>query len=336
MSNKFKKLFFIDNMDQMDPAVNLAIEEFSVRNLSIENDYFFVYRNNPSVIVGRHQNIFEEVDQKYARLTKTPVFRRISGGGTVYHDPGNINFTYITRHTFEKFNNYRMFITPVIRSLKELSVPAVLNNRNDIMVENKKVSGNAQFTSRDRMMSHGTLLFDTDLARLRKALKKTDGEIESKSTKSVRSSVTNIREYFSQKIDINTFTRLLINNVSSEWHDFSIYKFDDAQWDEIYQLARNKYDSWDWNYGQSPKFKIKKCDYISGTQIKAELEILNGIIHSCLLISSADQMTDMNELGQLFNGHRYYYDDIWHLLSGVDLKHYFKNVTNIEFINLLC
>lgn len=186
------------------------------------------------------------------------------------------------------------------------------------------------------MMSHGTLLFDTDLTRLRKTLKSTDGGIESKSTKSVRSKVTNIWEYFHPKIDINTFKQILVDNISGDWNDFYVYKFDDEQWKEINQLARKKYSSWDWNYGQSPKFKIKKSDYLSGIRVKAELEIHNGIIRSCSLTSPSDQLAGIDNLGAFFNGQRYYYEDLLELLSRVDLNHYFKNVTNNDFINFLC
>ena len=156
-------LKLIDNNNVTDPCINLSLEEFCVRNLDMKDDYLLFYINEPSIIIGKHQNTIEEINMKYVKDNNINVVRRISGGGTVYHDKGNLNFSFMTRHSQKSIHNFKLFTDPVIRVLNQLGVKAILNGRNDITVEGRKISGNAQFTDTRSMFSHGTLLFDSDI-----------------------------------------------------------------------------------------------------------------------------------------------------------------------------
>jgi len=151
-------MYLIKTPPTTNPYLNIAIEEYAVRNLDMSHDYLFIYSNAPSVVIGKNQNPFMEVNLPFLKTNNIKLARRISGGGAVYHEPGNLNFCYITESTKENFNNYKKFLNPIIEYLNSLGIPAVINQRNDIEVEGLKISGNAQFTSRNRMLSHGTLL----------------------------------------------------------------------------------------------------------------------------------------------------------------------------------
>ena len=187
-------MILIDHRGNSDPYINAAIEEYMVREMDTSGqDYLLLYINAPCVVVGKNQSIYKEVNVDYLRSGK-PLIRRISGGGTVYHDEGNLCFAFLTAFDEKKVNNYRHFNQPIVDALQKAGIDAQFNKRNDILWEEKKISGNAQFTDRKNILSHGTLLVNADLDRLRSALKPNAYEVESKAVSSTRSSVLNISE----------------------------------------------------------------------------------------------------------------------------------------------
>src|SRR5690554_2341039 len=161
-------MIFIDNEGNNDPHLNLALEEYIVRNFK-DKDYLLFYINEPSIIIGRNQNTLEEINQSYVEENGIHVVRRISGGGAVYHDLGNLNFSFITNYDKKSLNNFRKFTEPIINVLQSLEVNAELKGRNDIVADGRKISGNAQFSTAKRMFSHGTLLFDSNLSEVANA-----------------------------------------------------------------------------------------------------------------------------------------------------------------------
>jgi lipoate---protein ligase len=270
-----------------DPKLNLAIEEFAVRNLDTSKEYLFIYSNVPSIIIGKNQNPFQETNWPFIEKNNIEIVRRISGGGTVYHGPGNINFSFITQNSKENFNKYTRFLGPIVHTLNSLNVKARINKRNDLVIGERKISGNAQFTSRNRLLSHGTLLYKANLTAISKALNAPISKIISKSTKSVRSKVTNIYDYLEKKRDIESFKTILTQGLLEAFSFDGYLEFDQIQWNEINSLAIEKYSSWDWNWGRTPKFnilienldikfkaslhisagKIKKIDFQSGGKL---------------------------------------------------------------------
>ncbi|MBT9259920.1 MAG: lipoate--protein ligase, partial [Clostridiales bacterium] len=184
-------MIFVENGPIYDPRINLAIEEYILRHLDKEQTYLLFYINDPSIIIGRNQNTLEEIDDAYCREHGIHVVRRLSGGGAVYHDRGNLNFSFITKDDGQSFMNFRKFTEPVVEALRALGVPAELTGRNDIQVGDRKISGNAQFTTGGRMFSHGTLMLSVDLDRVSRALRPKAEKFQSKSTKSVRARVAN-------------------------------------------------------------------------------------------------------------------------------------------------
>ncbi|MDF2726267.1 MAG: lipoate--protein ligase, partial [Paenibacillus sp.] len=186
---------FIDNRGMTDPALNLALEEIALKTFPADEDYLLFYINEPSIIIGKNQNTVEEVNAGYVKEHGIHVVRRLSGGGAVYHDLGNLNFSFITNDDGQSFHNYRKFTDPVVQALRKLGVEAELTGRNDIQVGERKISGNAQYSTKGRMFSHGTLMFDSEIDNVVSALNVNAEKIKSKGVKSIRSRVANICEF---------------------------------------------------------------------------------------------------------------------------------------------
>jgi lipoate-protein ligase A len=239
------------NNDNRDPCINLALEEYCVRNLDISVPYLLLYINDPSIIIGKHQNTLEEINLPYVRANNIRVARRISGGGAVYHDHGNLNFSFIRRFGQGQMLRFEEFTRPVTRALAELGIHAELGGRNDITVDGRKISGNAQFTTVHSMFSHGTLLFDSRLDQVEEALNVKTGKIASKGVKSVRSRVANISEFLHQPIAMEQFREHLIRSIFEGRNPVPEYRLGEQEWEQVHHLADSVYRQWDWTYGMS-------------------------------------------------------------------------------------
>ena len=246
-------MLYIDLPGNKKPSFYLAAEEYFVRNLDISKDYLFLYKNNPCIIIGKHQNPFIEINLKYATEKNFPFYRRISGGGSVFHDPGNLNFCFITKNSYQVYNTYRKFLEPIISFLKKQNINAEINKRNDLILDGKKISGNAQFTSRDRLFCHGTLLLNSTLDDLKETLKPGDYGIESKSTRSVSSSVRNIFEQVLEH-EKDTFIADLRQSILEYFENDGTIIPDSSDLSEIKKLQKEKFETWEWNWGRTPFF----------------------------------------------------------------------------------
>ncbi|HAS42435.1 MAG TPA: lipoate--protein ligase [Microscillaceae bacterium] len=276
-------MHYIDNQGITDPKVNLAIEEHVLRNFDPTGEFLMLYINAPSVILGKHQNVFEEVNVDFVQESGVQVVRRVSGGGTVYHDLGNLNFSYLVPHDAAKVNNYQYFLNPIVAALQSLGVPAEISPRNDIMAAGKKVSGNAQFSTTKRMVSHGTLLFNSEIIHLSQSLKALDSNIQSKSIKSYRSPVANIATYLSpaqrQELDMEQFKKVLLKHIF-QTEEIPVYQLTPEDWEVVNTLVQEKYSTWEWNFARSPKFSLENTAEINDTKITAQLQVKKGYITS--------------------------------------------------------
>jgi lipoate-protein ligase A len=328
-------MLFIDNRGITDPRINLAIEEYALKNLSINETYLLFYINEPSIIIGKNQNTIEEINTEYVESHGIHVVRRLSGGGAVYHDLGNLNFSFITKDDGESFHNFLKFTEPVINALKKLGVNAELSGRNDLTAEGRKISGNAQFSTKGRMFSHGTLLFDSEIESVVSALKVKKDKIESKGIKSIRSRVANISEFMDQKITIEEFRSMLLKNIFGDLNEIPEYKLTDEDWEKIHQLSKERYQNWDWNYGKSPKFDLQHSHRFPVGQIDIRLNVAKGKIEDCKIYGDFFGVGDVTEIENKLTGIRYEKIEIEKALEKVDIKHYFGNITKEEFINLV-
>ena len=217
-------MLFIDNKGITNPQINLAIEEYVLRNLGEDESYLLFYINEPSIIIGKNQNTIEEINTDYVESKGIKVVRRLSGGGAVYHDFGNLNFSFITKDDGDSFHNFKKFTEPVVQALKKMGINAELSGRNDLMVEGRKISGNAQFSTKGKMFSHGTLLFNSEMDHIVSALKVRKDKIESKGIKSVRSRVANISEFLHEPMTMEQFRMELLKNIFESRIDKGLVK----------------------------------------------------------------------------------------------------------------
>ncbi|HFU9634489.1 TPA: lipoate--protein ligase [Streptococcus agalactiae] len=241
-----------------DPAYNVALEAYAFQKLTDIDEIFILWINEPAIIIGRHQNTIQEINKEFIDKNGIHVVRRLSGGGAVYHDLNNLNYTIISNNTQEGAFDFQTFSKPVIDTLAKLGVKAEFTGRNDLEINGQKFAGNAQAYYKGRMMHHGCLLFDVDMSVLGQALKVSKDKIESKGIKSVRARVTNIVDHLSDKITVQEFSDAILAQMKEEYPEMDEYVLSDAELSEIQAMRDNQFATWDWTYGKAPEYTIER------------------------------------------------------------------------------
>jgi lipoate-protein ligase A len=327
---------FIDNNGITDPRINLAIEEYALRELTGESELLLFYVNEPSIIIGKNQNTAEEINLPFVEQHGIHVVRRLSGGGAVYHDLGNLNFSFITNDDGKSFHNYKKFTEPVVRALRELGVEAELSGRNDIQVGERKISGNAQFATKGRMYSHGTLLFDTDLDRVNHALKVKAAKIEAKGVKSVRSRVANISEFLKEPMTIGEFRAHLLRSIFRGRNPIPEYKLTEEDWRNIEAIADNRYRKWEWNFGESPEASVVKMRRFEGVgNVELHLVLEHGKIESIRIFGDFFGTGDVAEMERAFTGLPLHRPELEKAANQIKVADYIGNLDRKDFVDLL-
>jgi lipoate---protein ligase len=333
-------MYFIDNEGITDPRINLAIEEYVLNHLNIvdDNSYLLFYINQPSIIIGRNQNTIEEINTDYVEENNIIVVRRLSGGGAVYHDLGNLNYSFLTVDDGNSFANFAKFTQPVIEALKKLGVNAELSGRNDIQIEGKKISGTAQFAKKGRMFSHGTLMLNSELDAVASALKVKAEKIQSKGIKSVRSRVANISDFLDKKITMEEFKELILKSIFNveDVADVPQYKLTEEDWKVINEISENRYQKWEWNYGKSPAFDIQNSKRFEGVgSIDVRLDVDKGVISDCKIFGDFFGLGEVKDIEDKLKGTRYDRESIEEALKDVNIQHYFGKITLDDFVKLV-
>lgn len=328
---------FIDNEGITDPSINLALEEYVLQNFGEEDTYLLFYINEPSIIIGRNQNSIEEINTDYVDGNGIKVVRRLSGGGAVYHDEGNLNFSFITKDDGESFHNFAKFTKPVVEALNHIGVPAELIGRNDLLVEGRKISGNAQFATKGRMFSHGTLMFDSEIEHLVAALNVKKEKIESKGIKSIRSRVANIAEFLEEKVTMDEFKELILRYIFDveDVNDIPRYKLTEQDWENVHQISEDRYKKWEWNFGKSPSFNIKESHKFDSGLLDVRLDVKKGIIENCKIFGDFFGVGDVKDIEAGLSGVRHERRAIESSLEEFDIPHYLGKITKEEFIDLI-
>lgn len=319
-----------------DPRYNLAFEEYCFKHLDLKEDYVILWINGPAIIVGKNQNTIEEVNQDYVNEKNIRVVRRITGGGAVYHDLGNLNFSIITMATGTERIDFKKYNIPIVKSLEKLGINCELSGRNDITIDGKKFSGIAQSVWKKRVLNHGTLLFDTELDVLSNALRVKQDKIESKGVKSVKSRVTNIKLYMAVDVDIYGFRDLLLKNIfEMEGLEPEEHKLSQEDLNGIEKLFKEKYCTWEWNYGESPKSNYENYKRFEFGSIDIRFNVVNGLISDIKIYGDFFGTEDVALLQERLSGVKYDKLEVKKAIEEEPLEKYFGNINKEEFVDLM-
>jgi len=326
---------YIEN-HSTDPRYNLAFEEYVFKSLPLEDGYVLLWRNESAIIIGKNQNSIEEINMEFVKQNNINVVRRITGGGAVYHDLENLNFSFITKAENLGEIDFKTYTIPVLRALDKLGIPCELSGRNDITIDEKKFSGIAQSVIKGRVLNHGTLLFNSELDVLSKALNVKRDKFESKGVKSVSSRVTNIKPYVKEDINVLEFRDLILKNIF-EFENKPIEKYELTEEDKkaIEQIVHEKYGTWEWNFGKSPKFNYKGYKRFVGGGVDVRLQVEKGLIDNCKIYGDFFGKEDIAVLEEKLKGVKYEDKAVEEELDNFPIGEYLGRITKEEFIMCL-
>ncbi|MDR0494012.1 MAG: lipoate--protein ligase [Treponema sp.] len=318
-----------------DPRRNLALEQFVFDSLDRSHRYFMLWQNHDSVIVGKHQNTLAEIDAAFVEARNISVVRRLSGGGAVYHDLGNLNYTFVA-DAGNGGVNFAAFCLPVQEALVSFGVPAEISGRNDMAVMGKKFSGGAQYLRQGRVMHHGTILYDSDLDTLARALNAPNDKIESRSIQSAWSRVCNIRPYMKTDMPVGDFWAALKKYMFGAF-DMREYVLSAEENDAVEKLKEQAYSQWSWNYGASPPHNVRKTRRVEGC---GSIEILldvgkEGIINNIAFYGDFFGNDDTAVLAETLKGRHFEHGELAGAVQGMNISRFFHNLDAQTFLSLL-
>lgn len=319
-----------------DPTFNLALEETLFNALSPElPGVFLIWRNAPSVIIGCHQNTIEEINPSYCRDHGITVVRRPTGGGAVYHDLGNVNFSFLVRVEKNRLAGFDEFMRPMVLALRDIGVNAEYTSRNDITVDGRKVAGTAQRRSGQSMLHHGCLLVDVDTSVLSEALAADPEKFRSKGVSSHRARVANLREFLPQGLSREQYMDMVIGAMIRRCAKGE-YRLPPELLKKAGELADSRYRSWEWNWGKSPRFTEKRSHRFSWGRLECLLEVRNGIISGCRLFGDFFSLRDIRDLETLLTGLRADAVSLRSALKDVPVESWFSGAEHDDLLNFLC
>jgi lipoate-protein ligase A len=299
-----------------DPYFNLAAEEYCLHNRT--EDLFLVWISKPAVIVGKHQNTLSEINSRFVGDHDILVARRLSGGGTVYHDRGNLNFSFITNEEPGRLIDFKRHALPVTGFLEHIGIQATLGTKNEILTRGMKISGNAGHVYKNRVLHHGTLLFDTDLQSLRSSLSGNPGHYSSRAVQSNRATVANIRDFLARPMNIETFSTLLLNFIREKYRG-ERSDLAKKETEQISQLAAEKYSQWEWIYGYSPEYRFENEFYYKDRMVKITFTVQKGFIRDFHMQTDLFPAEVCIRMTGILNGCRHGWEDLLPLAGKIKL-----------------
>ena len=284
-----------------DPYFNLAFEEYVFERLDPSQSYFILWQNENTIVVGKHQNTYEEINQEYVAEHRIRVVRRLSGGGAVYHDSGNLNYTFIVDKDAAPDFNFAVFTVPVIRTLEQIGVKAEFTGRNDLTIDGKKFSGSAQYVRQGRIMHHGCIMLDSNIEVVSNALRVKEAKFQSKGVKSVRSRVTTINAHASRPVTMEEFKRLLKGYILQA-EGLEPMELTPEQLAEVRHLRDTKYATWEWNYGASPAYDMRREQRFDAGTVTVHVQAEAGRIRAVKIYGDFFGSGDLGELERALAG----------------------------------
>lgn len=326
-----ERVIYLETGSQ-DPSYNLAVEEY-VLTSRLEGGYLLLWQNGSTVVIGQNQNAEEEIDRAFVEAHGIRVVRRTTGGGAVYHDLGNLNYSFITDAGGAERLTMERFTVPVVNALRGLGLRAEASGRNDILVEGKKVSGTAQRLYKNRILHHGTLLFDTDPNMAAGALRAAPEKFRSKSAKSVRSRIGNIRDFLRTDMDLPAFWEYLKTALAGG--GFVTGALSEEELRAVEALKREKYDTWEWNFGRSPQYDVANKRYWSGGSLEVRAAVKEGRITAIAFYGDFLSRRPLDQLTASLQGCAFRREDVGAVLAGHPLPDYFGGITESEILETM-
>ncbi len=316
-----------------NPYYNMAFDEYCLESLPIDEPVFFLWQNRPAVIVGYNQEVNTEVNLDYLKEKGIDLVRRVTGGGAVYHDMENLNYTIVGRSE-DLERDYPEYASIMVKALQTLGVPATLSGRNDILVEGRKVSGFAKRVCKDRLMVHGTLMYNVDVDVLSHVLNPSTTKLQSKGIASVRSRVANLCEYLPEIPDIQTFSQCLEEILSNNYTDTE-YQLTETELAHIQQLTDKKFATWEWNYGRSPKATLVHSARLACGTVEIHLTLAENRIASCRFGGDFLGNLPTSDVEKVLQGVVYEPLAIQKCLQQLEISNYFDKVMAEDLVRMM-
>ncbi|MDD7362626.1 MAG: lipoate--protein ligase [Peptoniphilus sp.] len=316
-----------------DPAFNLALEEY-VFDYKPAGEYFILWQNDNTIVIGKNQNTWSEIDFDFVKEHDITVVRRLSGGGAVYHDLGNLNFTFISPVDDLESLDFKRFCEPIAEAIRDLGADARVEGRNDILIDGKKISGNSQYIKDGKVMHHGTLLFNSDLTMIGEALITKDKYKSNAASASIFSRVTNIRDCLKEKKTMEQFKDSLVKHFKVDGTKEDVLKAEDFE--IIEQIRRDRYANWDWNYGYSPEFEYTNRKIFPGCgEITVGIDVSDGKIKEMNFHGDFFAIKDWRELERRLSGSPFTREAVCEKIRGLNVEEYFYGLKEEDFLALL-
>ena len=321
------------NHNNINPYFNHAAEEYVLKNF--DDECFMLWRNSPCILIGKNQNAFAEINTAYVKENNIIVVRRLTGGGAVFNDLGNINFTFISKNKGDINSNFRKFTLPILKALDSLGINANFSGRNDITIDGKKISGNAQYYYKDKVLHHGTLLFSSSISNLSEALKVNPLKIKSKGVNSVSARVTNIRNYLNNDMDVLQFKNYITSFVMDYFNEKKLYNFTDYDFKNINTIMEDRFSKFSWNFGRNPEYEFRKEIRFKGGTIEVNFNVVNGYINDLKFYGDFFFKDNISKLEKNFLNIKHDFNNINCLLDKIDIQAYINDMEKEDLLELL-
>jgi len=316
-----------------DPYFNIATDEYIFRN--IKEDCFMLWQNDNAIIVGKHQNTLAEINIDYVRDHDIKVVRRLSGGGAVYHDMGNLNYSFTKSGENTEMVDFKKYTLPILEVLQVLGVDARFEGRNDLTIEGKKFSGNAEHVFKNKVLHHGTLLFTSEMKNVSGALKINPLKYSDKAVKSVPKRVTNISDHLKVPITLEEFTQKIMDHIISTHDDCVLYEFTEKDLAAIKKIRDEKYAMWEWNYGKSPDYNFRKSIRTGGGTLEMNLDVQQGIIKKVKIYGDFFNEKDISDIETVLENTPHEENGIRKVLDQYQIGKYFHNMTTDDLLSAM-
>lgn len=332
MERRGMPMLFVEN-NNTDPYCNHALEEWLMDHT--DEDCFVLWRNQRAILLGKNQNAYNEIDLEYAKAHNIKIVRRITGGGTVFTDEGNVMFTFISNDGRKDFADFQKFTVPIIAALNALGIPAEFSGRNDLTIDGKKFCGNAQCRYKDKVLHHGTLMYNADTSELARALKVREIKLRSKGVSSVQSRVTNISDYMENPMEIEEFRSFVFHHVMEHQEGAHFMRLTPAQWEEVRMKALEKHATDAWIYGKFPQFDIYKETKLPGGIVEVYFNLTENRISKAEIYGDFFSIGDIGDVEKALLGTEYREEPVKQAMMQLDIDTYFKNISVDELVTAM-